>query len=50
MRRRASDNRVASAVTPGAPLLSIRNLRKSFGANLVLDDVSLESGRASAWC
>ena len=30
------------AAAPGGPLLSIRNLRKSFGANLVLDDVSLD--------
>ena len=30
---------------PGDPLLSIRNLRKSFGANLVLDDVSLDVGQ-----
>jgi len=27
---------------PAVPLLSIRNLRKSFGPNLVLDDVSLD--------
>ncbi|WP_408652847.1 amino acid ABC transporter ATP-binding protein [Jatrophihabitans sp.] len=30
---------------PAGPLLSIRNLRKSFGANLVLDDVSLDVGQ-----
>jgi polar amino acid transport system ATP-binding protein len=29
-------------VAPGAPLLSICGLRKSFGSNLVLDDVSLD--------
>ncbi len=43
MRRRASGRPPASSPpAPGAPLLSIRNLRKSFGANLVLDDVSLD--------
>jgi len=32
---------------PADPLLSIRNLRKSFGANLVLDDVSLDVGQGN---
>ncbi|HST47655.1 amino acid ABC transporter ATP-binding protein [Jatrophihabitans sp.] len=45
MRRRAAGAGVTgSPVAPGAPLLSIRNLRKSFGSNLVLDDVSLDVG------
>jgi polar amino acid transport system ATP-binding protein len=39
MRRREQP---AQPVAPGATLLSIRNLRKSFGPDVVLDDVSLD--------
>jgi len=40
--RRRSPVLPAGPVAPDGPLLSVRNLRKSFGPNLVLDDVSLD--------
>jgi polar amino acid transport system ATP-binding protein len=42
MRRRGQPAPPAPQVSEGATLLSIRNLRKSFGPNVVLDDVSLD--------
>jgi polar amino acid transport system ATP-binding protein len=37
----------ATSHAQAGPLLSVRNLRKSFGANLVLDDVSLDVRQGS---
>ena len=42
MRRRAQPAPPVTPLRDGAALLSIRNLRKSFGPNVVLDDVSLD--------
>jgi polar amino acid transport system ATP-binding protein len=45
VRRRDQPAAMPDPAPSDGPLLSIRNLRKSFGANLVLDDVSLDVDR-----